>query len=111
MNGALYAVYDLVAQAIVGTIFIQRHPAAAIRTFADVINDPQTSIAAHPEDYELRCLGYLNDKYQVTGHSKNEELADQTVILDVDTIITGKALKAAQDAKQPMPATSPELVK
>lgn len=61
MNNRLFAVRDKVANALIGTVWIMRHEAAAIRTFTDIASDPQSSINKHPADYELIELGELNE--------------------------------------------------
>lgn len=42
---------------------------SALRTFADISNDPKTSIHAHPEDYNLFEIGTYDD---LTGEMKPE---------------------------------------
>lgn len=54
----IYAVYDLVAQTIVGRfLHLEKHDAAAIRMFTDAIANPQTDLHAHTADYNLICIG------------------------------------------------------
>lgn len=56
----LYAVYDKVAQAIMGGIVQESHAAPAIRAFYDALNSPQSPLQAHADDYILYELGELD---------------------------------------------------
>lgn len=60
-SNTIYAVYDNVAKALVGGLYLHKHEAAAVRFFADVASDPQTLIAKHPQDFDLVRLGHIND--------------------------------------------------
>lgn len=75
----IYAVYDLVAFCIIGNLLTFPHDAPATPVFTDVLQDPATSLAKHPGDYSLVCLGSYNDK---TGELEAS---------DVRTVITGQA--------------------
>lgn len=55
----IYAVYDKVAQEIVGGLMAFTHDAPVIRIFVDGLADPSTSLNKHPEDFELVSLGTL----------------------------------------------------
>lgn len=57
----IFGIRDKLANAIIGTLWLMRHEAQAIRTFTDIASDPQSSIAKHPADYELLELGHLTD--------------------------------------------------
>lgn len=47
-----------------------RAPGQATRDFADAVNDPQNKqLHQHPEDFELWCLGELDES---TGSIKSE---------------------------------------
>lgn len=86
-NGGIYAILDIVADAIVGILTIHRHDASAIRFFGDVAADSKSNVAQHPRDFNLIRLGYLS--------------TDHRVVPAFDTIITGAQWAAAQqDAKE-----------
>lgn len=44
-----------------GPILLQNTELEAERTFSTLANDPKTSIAQHPEDYDLYYLGEFNN--------------------------------------------------
>lgn len=39
------------------TPFFQTHKAGAMRAFSDLVRDPQSLIAKHPEDFQLFSIG------------------------------------------------------
>lgn len=81
MRVAYYAMVDTVSRAEPVVLMLHRHPEAAIRSFGDVLSDPQGVPAHHPEDFELREVVVLTDEgFEVT---------------DV-CVITGKQWLAAQ---------------
>lgn len=88
----IYVIYDLKAGAALSGLLLHRADAAAIRQFADIASDPQTMIARHPEDYELRILGVFADE-SCAIHA----LAD-TADEKYRVILTGAAWKASKDA-------------
>lgn len=98
-NGAIYVIIDTVAEAIVGFPFIAKHPAAAIREFKDAIANQKSVFHAHPEDHELRCLGYISEENDLvaTGFftANGEERGPVDIRVRRDVVITGKALVAA----------------
>lgn len=55
----IYAVYDKVAEEIMDRLLVFSHDAAAVRFFQDALQDQQTILHKHPEDFELRCCGEL----------------------------------------------------
>lgn len=57
------AIHDNKANDIVGTMFVlHRAHAAAIRMYSDAASNPQNEIGKHPEDYDLVCVGYIEDE-------------------------------------------------
>lgn len=60
----------------------------AIRMFTDLVMDPQTDIAKHPEDYSLFYLGSFDD---------NEGIIDQPE--DLECIARAHELKAQEQEK------------
>lgn len=61
----LYAIIDNKADDIQGQIVAFNHPAAATRFFNDVASHPESAVAAHPEDYDLWQLGFLNEQHEL----------------------------------------------
>ena len=60
MKTNVFAVYDSKAEMYQGPVFV---PAvgAAIRAFADAVNDPKTELSKHPGDYVLYQIAMFND--------------------------------------------------
>lgn len=58
----IYAIYDKVAKAITGPLWLYNNDAAAIRVFDDVAREPKSIIGQHPGDYNLVNLGDLNEQ-------------------------------------------------
>ena len=56
-----YIIYDTKAQDTVGIIQTTNTDIAAVRMFTDILadNSPGNTIAKHPEDFQLWCLGAL----------------------------------------------------
>lgn len=63
----IFAIYDHVADAIIGGLHLHRHQASAIRMFGDIATLPDSSIGLHPEDFDLLLLGVLNDDHTITA--------------------------------------------
>lgn len=84
--GSIYAIIDLVADAVLGGFSLHRHDAAAIRMFGDIATDKNFLIAMHPADYQLVRLGYLRPDHGLDAEP-------HPVV-----IITGAQWKAAQQA-------------
>jgi len=57
MTLGLYTIWDKVAESVQGGVHVFPHDAVAIRFFRDIMDAPDTSLAKHPEDYELHCVG------------------------------------------------------
>lgn len=66
MKYGIYVVYDTKAEAplVMGPqgLHLFPHDAVAIRFFSDLVNDKQTMIHRHPEDYVLKELGFMDDQ-------------------------------------------------
>lgn len=91
----LYQIYDAVANTVIGPIIVTYHPAAAVRQFTDLLRDPKTTLAAHPEDYELRYLGQQDES---TG------LVDGLTV--PQAVLTGLQWKLSQERAD----SAPQLV-
>lgn len=82
MPKLITAIYDNVAQAIIGGLHLHSHSAPAIRMYGDVAVLPNSQISLHPQDFDLLLLGTLND--------------DNTIVPCNETIVTGANWAAAQ---------------
>lgn len=82
-NGIIYAVVDTRADDIHGGLILQKNDAAAIRLFGDIASNPQTVVHRHPDDFELRRLGYIDTANDIQTEG-------------VAVIITGAQWAAAQ---------------
>lgn len=67
MRTGIYAIYDKMAQAIVGGLYLFKADAPATRFFTDVIALPDSQIGKHVDDYELVQLGFLASDDEVDG--------------------------------------------
>lgn len=61
MRRGLYVIYDTTAQDIIGLVQLHKHDTVATRMFQDIYNMEGSSLAKHPDDYELVCIGTLSD--------------------------------------------------
>lgn len=66
---------------------------AALRTFADLVNDPQSTINRHPEDYELFELGSFD-----TGSGMFEVGVPRSVATG-KAVYRGPSVQEVQDAR------------
>jgi len=65
MRYYVMAVKDLAAQTF-GQSFVAKHPNEAVRSFTDEVNRApdvggQNNLWAHPDDFELYCVGQYDD--------------------------------------------------
>lgn len=79
----VFVIFDTVAKAFVGPLIVERHPAPACRMFHELLGDKSTSLAKHPQDYQLRFVGYVCDDGAL-------------VEAEVRTVTSGEAWLAAQ---------------
>lgn len=59
MRTGIYAIRDIVANAIVSGLHLHKADASAIRWFSDILNDEKHLVGAHPRDFSLVLLGHL----------------------------------------------------
>lgn len=57
----IFSVYDVKTQAYM-TPFFSATPGSAIRSFTDAAVNPDSIVAAHPEDFHLYEIGEFNDQ-------------------------------------------------
>lgn len=56
----VFSVFDEKAQ-VFGQPFFLPHNGIALRSFSDLVQDSQTSINRHPEDFKLYLIGSYDD--------------------------------------------------
>lgn len=62
---SIFAVYDTVAETFIGQLILDRHAAPVTRMFHQLLGDKSTQLAAHPNDYNLLHVGYVEDSGQL----------------------------------------------
>lgn len=62
-----FAIYDEKAEVYSPPMYLA-HTGEAIRSFQDMVNNKQSKVNQHPEDYTLYCLGTYT---QATGKFEN----------------------------------------
>lgn len=61
MRLKMFAIHDKKAQ-VYNTPFFFAHDGQAVRAFSDLVNDPQSSICKHPEDFSLFGVAVFDDE-------------------------------------------------
>lgn len=84
---SLYVVYDNQAHEVGRVAALHRADAAAIREFTDLLNNRDTMVGQHPEDYELLKIATIDE---TTGEITP---VDRTAMV----VTTGRAWAALQD--------------
>lgn len=92
----IFAIRDNKAADIVGTILeIQAHAATALRNFQQAIEHGKGPIAAYPEDFDLVCLGIIDDEGHASTHqieyNENGIVVRAKPLFEI--IMTGKVMK------------------
>lgn len=62
MRKRMYQLRDCVANCLVGPILLERSDPPAVRSFYMTFENPQSQLAASPQDYELVCIGTHDDE-------------------------------------------------
>ena len=74
----IFAVYDLKAQDF-GQPFFNQNTATALRAFADLANDPNTTVYKYPDDFTLFELGeYESNTGRIIPLDQPKTLASAT---------------------------------
>lgn len=77
----VYSIYDRKALIYYPPFFAATN-GQAVRTFTDTANDQNSSIARHPNDYVLFCIGDYNDQNgKLTPLMALEHVIDASVIV------------------------------
>lgn len=63
---SLFVIHDKVAETFIGQIIVERHPAPVCRIFHALLADNKTSLAQHPQDYNVVHIGYIEDDGTIT---------------------------------------------
>lgn len=67
MKTRVFSIFDAKA-AVFGVPFFVHNDAMAVRLFSDLVNDPKSMVARHPEDYSLYFVGtFEDDTALITG--------------------------------------------
>lgn len=90
----IFSIYDMKVQAY-SPPFNFRSKGEALRTFADMANDPASKIAKHPEDYVLYLVGSFDDQRGIV----TPKLPHETL---------GKAVEFIQPSNQVVDLFTPE---
>lgn len=56
----VYCIMDIKADGY-GTPFFMLRDGMALRAFTDLVNDRNTTVSRHPDDYKLVCIGEYDD--------------------------------------------------
>lgn len=74
----VFSVFDE-KSAFFGQPFFLPHNGVALRSFSDLVSDPQTSVNRHPEDFKLYLIGTFDDNSGgLTSLAQPEFLANAT---------------------------------
>ena len=60
VNQSIYSIYDSKMTAY-NTPFFSHNNQTALRSFEEAVNDENTTINKHPDDYSLWHIGYFNE--------------------------------------------------
>lgn len=60
MKKCLYVVRDTLAEDVVGGVLMFPSDGPAVRFFGDVLAEPKSSVAAHPNDHVLTYIGSID---------------------------------------------------
>ena len=80
-----FSIYDTKAQNYHVPYFL-KNEAIAIRQFGDMVNDPDTTINKHPEDYTLFKLGSWDDQNSKFTQEKTPKALGTGVEFKLDII-------------------------
>lgn len=97
MHRYLYAVLDIVAQDL-GPIVSFKADAQAVRMFTDLLTRGESTVAQHPEDFDLICLGMVAEPGDEHEHHR--------VIDAYRVVLSGKTWLLTQERE-----AQPQLVK
>lgn len=62
--------------------FFSRHLGEAMRSFGDLVRDPQSNVSRHPVDFQLYLLGEYDDTTGLITSQEPQRLAGATEFLE-----------------------------
>ncbi|WNK13747.1 MAG: nonstructural protein [Microvirus sp.] len=77
---AMFVIYDTKAEAFGGFILLERHPAAAVRTFTQLCFDKTTQVGNYPADFVLLQVGFIEDSGQILPIEPMEIVSGSAII-------------------------------
>lgn len=100
MKTTLYGIWDTVTGDFTGPIMRFAHDAPAVRTFNDIVNNKDTQVAAHPDDYALVALATLTHGGVEAADATTAPRGNDIPIVNAEMrfVITGAAIVAAREA-------------
>lgn len=75
-----YAVFDTVAEVLVGSVMLAHNDAAASRAFSAGVLNPQAQLGNSPEDFRLLLLGEITDFGVITPFDPSVVITGREVI-------------------------------
>lgn len=84
VSRSVFIIYDKVAENFIGQPVLDRHAAPVIRLFHQLLGDQSTQLAAHPRDYSVLHVGYIEDNGQLWP-------------IEPVTVATGESWAASQE--------------
>ncbi len=60
MKVSVYAIYDVKAKCYSSPFFLP-HDGLAVRSFGDLVSDPESRVSVHPKDFDLFRLSTFDD--------------------------------------------------
>lgn len=90
MTAALYVAFDKVANTVTAPVMIHAHDQSAVRTFRDMIKNPDNYISHHPGDFVLMKLATIDTE---TGDITHTDHNGPMIV------ITGEQIIAATQEK------------
>lgn len=95
----LYQMYDNESETVVGPIVADRRHPGAIRTFYEVIGNPETFPGKYPNHFDLRYLGdQETDTGEITPNKRPEVIARGTTWVEAK-----RAMEARGETGNPVP--------
>lgn len=74
---SMYMVYDVKSRSTVGGIILESRDAPAIRAFHDALQPKNnTVLSEHPEDFQLLCVGVVDEQGQVIAAQEPAVIAN-----------------------------------
>lgn len=90
----VFSIYDIKAE-VYNTPFFFSTNGQAMRAFKDLVNDRNSTINRHPDDYKLCCIGKFDDATAVLVDNDAESLGFGSDYLDKPSDVNVKSLKVS----------------